>query len=289
MANQIFNFDFTYGKDKCLEEFKTREKFVEQLSKIAKKWVFQEEKGTESGYLHYQGRLSLRAKRRVATFTKFASEQFPSIHVSPTTTDNLGNLFYVTKEDTRVDGPWSSQDEVIYLPKQWDVKLRPWQQVVLQMALFRDFRSVNVIIDTKGGIGKSTLAGYARVKHGYHFIAVHDSTDRMIASVCDMLMERNNRDPKCFFVDVPRSFRKSRIKALFLAIEQLKNGWVTDSRYKYREWIFESPCVWVFCNFQLKNKYLSRDRWKFFHIVDDQLEKYKPEHVTADEPSEPRG
>lgn len=209
------------------------------------------------------------------------------MYVSVTATENLGDFDYVTKDETRVAGPWSSDDEPKFMPYQYDVKLRNWQQTVLQMSTFRDSRHVNVIYDSAGGIGKSTLAGYARIKLGYIFIHAHDTADRMIASVCDMLSKKKNRDPKCFFFDIPRSYPKAQMRKLFYAIEIIKSGIVSDSRYNYTEWIYNSPVIWVFCNFLPKAKYLSRDRWKMWYINNEELEQYVPEHVTQDVPTVP--
>ena len=275
--SQIRVYDFTYSKALCLETYSDRDKFVEALKKIAKKWCFQEEKGDQTDYLHYQGRMTLISKKRPKQAHVLVQKMFKGMHVSPTVKENRTDLYYVMKEDTRVDGPWTEKDAQRFVPEQFRITLRPWQQTVLQMAQYKDTRSINVIIDEEGGKGKSTLAGYAVFQLGYYFVAVHDSVERMVASVCDMLMSDQARNPKCFFVDIPRSFRKSRMKSLFLAIEQIKNGWVSDSRYHYRQWGFNTPCVWVFCNRPIRTKYLSKDRWRLFMFQDEQLVPYVSE------------
>ena len=61
------------------------------------------------------------------------------------------------KADSRIDGPWSSVDpEPAYIPRQIRMitELRHWQQEVADTLNIFDTRSINVIYDPKGNIGK---------------------------------------------------------------------------------------------------------------------------------------
>lgn len=62
MARQsnICVWDFTIPKSAVsnIDELK------DKLNIHCKKWIFQEEKGTSTGYEHYQGRISLKMKAR---------------------------------------------------------------------------------------------------------------------------------------------------------------------------------------------------------------------------------
>jgi len=97
-----------------------------------------------------------------------------------------------------------------------------------------------------------------------------------VASVCDILMAKQMRDPKCIFIDLPRAMDKKHLRGLFTAIEQIKKGKVFDTRYSYKEWWFDSPQVWVFTNIPPKTHYLSADRWNLYQIVNGALADFVP-------------
>uniref|UniRef100_UPI004048BC6C hypothetical protein n=1 Tax=Algoriphagus sp. TaxID=1872435 RepID=UPI004048BC6C len=142
--NALCAWDFTLPAE-CLNLSELKE----FLKEHCKSWCFQKEKGADTGYLHWQGRVSLKVKAR-------KGPTLEKCHWSPTSTENKDNDFYVMKGDTRVEGPWSDKD--IYIPRQTrDITLRPWQLQVLADKGVWDTRTINCIICPKGNIGKSTL------------------------------------------------------------------------------------------------------------------------------------
>jgi len=71
------------------------------LDLIAKKFALQLERGA-SGYVHWQGRCSLKEKVRLdQAIQLFHKNVEPTTHVSLTTTQNHRNDFYVMKPETR--------------------------------------------------------------------------------------------------------------------------------------------------------------------------------------------
>lgn len=266
--NAVYVFDFTLP-----QSVGTPNEIVTKLCKIAKKFTFQLEKGSETGYMHYQGRMSLRTKTRSGALQKQMSQtDLKGMHVSVTSNQNKDNCFYVLKDDTKVDGPWSDKDLPRYIPRQYRIdKLRPWQDKVLQSANVFNSREINAIIDYKGGIGKSTIAGYASCKYDYLYINVTSDAERIVSTVADILISREEREPKLMFVDIPRSYNSKRLPSLFTAVEIIKGGIVSDTRYRYRSWCYDSPALWVFINEDLPTHLQSRDRWKFWKIVDNDL------------------
>ena len=92
------------------------------LKEHCKKFVFQLEEG-ESGYKHYQGRVSLKVKARKGPKLNLTE------HWSITSGENKDNDFYVMKSDTRIGGPWSDKD--LYIPRQSrNIILKKWQQEI---------------------------------------------------------------------------------------------------------------------------------------------------------------
>ena len=108
------------------------------LTELSKKWVFQKEKG-ESGYEHYQIRLSLFKKLRKSdcyALFKDSADWWSSVQLSPTSkkvadaVKKGGGFNYVMKLDSRLDGPWSDKDPVpLVEPRQSRefTTLLPWQ------------------------------------------------------------------------------------------------------------------------------------------------------------------
>jgi len=260
-------YDFRFGYDKYPFE---HAEFSKRLHRIFKKFVYQKEEGAENGYVHWQGRGSLWKKQRPTNAEDLANAVFDfhtigDYYFKPTSKPASGNMFYVMKDDTRVDGPWSDKDVHAYVPRQYRVTLYPWQQRILDTADVWDPRSINLVIDPTGNHGKSIVTGVAQCKGFYSFPTNLDG-QRLLESVCDVMMAREAREPKLVFFDIPRSQNKKALSSLFTAIEVVKSGIVCDTRYSFKQWMFDSPQIWVFTNEELNLSMLSKDRWKLWEF-----------------------
>ena len=252
---------------------------ISNLKGIAKKFVFQKEQG-DTGYIHYQGRLSLYKKRRKMEALKLF--EIKPNYFEPTTNKEFikGEAFYMTKEDTRLAGPWKDTDEPKFVPRH--IRGRepyPWQKMVLDSMDEYDERRINCIIDPQGNHGKSILASFVRARGGYTLPPIGDCKD-LISAMCDMLMDKKERQPKLITVDIPRSINNKRLYSLFTAIETIKDGYIQDFRYRFREWEYDRPQIWVLTNNEIETKYLSADRFVFWRF-NDEGELVRPEESTA--------
>jgi len=145
--NECCVWDFTLTKS----EVKDLSDLKDKIKKDCKKWCFQLERG-ESGYEHYQGRVSLKIKSR-------KGPSWYKIRWSPTSGENKDNDFYCCKDDTRIAGPWKDTDKEIYMPRQFrDIKLYQWQQFILDSVKIFDDRTINLLYCPEGNKGKSTVA-----------------------------------------------------------------------------------------------------------------------------------
>lgn len=132
-----------------------------------KKYTFQLERG-ESGYEHYQCRVSLKTKSRKSSLIQSAFTIVGAgFHLSVTSTANKDNDFYVLKEDTRIDRPWSDKDKAPLrtVTKMENAGLYPWQTQLIEETKGFDDRSIHILIDNNGNIGKSALCKYMYMKH----------------------------------------------------------------------------------------------------------------------------
>eukprot|EP01043_Picozoa_sp_COSAG02_P063615 COSAG02_NODE_9068_length_2342_cov_447.957200_1_plen_155_part_10 len=155
MSKDLYVWDFTLK----VSDFNKDEKVLkDNLILVCKKWTFQLEEGVKSGYLHYQGRISLTKKKTLSSLISVFKEYpaFAGVHFSPCSNNAKGDVFYVIKVDTRVSGPWSDTDEIVYVPRQIrEMKgLRPFQQHIVDNANVWDKRTINMIYCKKGNLGK---------------------------------------------------------------------------------------------------------------------------------------
>lgn len=272
-----YTYDFVYSANK----FESEHALITLLKGLCKKYVFQLEQGESSGYLHYQGRLSLVKKVRPDKVLKLFKEEFRPNWIKPTVKNqhnefvNKGDAFYQMKEQTRVKGPWCDKDEELYIPRQIrEVKqLRPFQQTIIDSADNWDTRSINLVYCPEGNKGKSILVGYCRAyKIGRALPPVNDFKD-MMRMVCDMPTAR------LYLVDMPRSLNKDRLYQFYSGIETVKDGYAYDDRYKFKEKVFDCPNIWIFTNILPDLSMLSDDRWKLWSID----KEYKLNAITDDD------
>lgn len=252
----------------------TQTDLASRFENYCKKWVFQAEKGDETGYLHWQCRISTKVKCAL----KQVIEKFKDLtaHVSTTSTQNMGNDFYCTKEESRVEGPWRDTDEKPgYVQKRFrgEFTWKPWQQSVLNsMELTPDDRTINVIFDPQGNHGKSFLSSYC-AQHGLARVLPSLNDYKEIVQFAMSFPTRST-----YFLDMPRGLPKKHLNGIYSGLENMKNGWLFETRYHGRELWFEPPHIWVYTNVMPGLTLLSADRWKLWEINDEQeLVEYLPE------------
>lgn len=257
-ASPVCTWDFTVGEQFTSSD-NLKSKFIH-----CKKWSFQLEMGA-SGYRHYQGRVSMKEKCRLATIR--ALFNIPEIHFSVTSAANRDNDFYATKTDTRIEGPWKDTDPVpIYIPRQIrNIDLRPWQQKIIDSADVFDTRHINIIHDITGNNGKTTLKTYVRCHMIGRFIPFVNDYKDMMRIVMDCPKE------KLYIIDIPRAIQKDRLFQFYAGIETLKDGYAYDDRYKFKDECFDCPVIWVFTNVLPDRNLLSADRWKYWSIKEQDL------------------
>lgn len=265
MTNSCCVWDIRVSEDKT-----SQSDLAKLFKHIAKKWAFQLEKGEQTGYLHFQCRVSLKSKARDNELRKRLNGL--EAYLTPTSTENRDNNFYVTKEETRVAGPWTDADP--YIPRQVREidKLRFWQLTIIESAKIWDTRTINILYDPIGGTGKTTLKTYIGCKKiGRALPFMNDYRD-LLRIVMDT--------PKVplYIIDIPRALKKDHLFQFFSGIETLKDGYAYDDRYSFKEEYFDCPVVWVFMNTIPDLSYLSSDRWKFWRFNEKKnLEVFIPD------------
>lgn len=227
------------------------------LIPLCKKWTFQMEKGEQNGYLHWQGRFSLRAPKRdkwmkARVFKAFAAEGV-SHYVAPTSTQNKGNDFYVLKEDTRVEGPFTDKDdEPRYVQRRYQgvPGIRPWQIECLEILddweSKKNERQVLLIWNRPGDEGKSWLTNYMIQVLGFKFLPpTLPKPNDWIRGI----MNQTHPGQICkIVIDVPRAMHRGNWWNIAQAVEQIKQGTVYDERNRWRWHTIEVPQIIIFTN-----------------------------------------
>jgi len=272
MPSNIMIWDVRWTLPDNEDKPEYEERFRSLLKRETKAWVFQLERGHTAQKLHFQCRVSLNnpASSELAVKRRWKVADDPAWHFSITSTSNTKNFEYQMKEDTRVRGPYTDKDPgERYIPRQWRIEynsLYPWQQFVVDSLEAPDQRSVNILFDKSGNSGKSTVAHIARLRFSCYMLRNRGKGEDMLQDMYCQLQAKKDRQPSGIMVDLTRSSDQKHLKNVYDAIEDIKNGWVTDWRYGFKEWDFDSPVVWVMCNSLPNPCWMSMDRWRFWTI-----------------------
>lgn len=247
------------------------------LKMIAKKWVFQLEKAPTTGRLHWQGRVSLKEKKRMLTLAnEFKSNGWPGVHLS-VELDFGASTMYCMKDDTREDGPWSDELEGIYRnprynPDTW----KPEQQFILDRLEQQDERTILWIVNRSGRVGKTVLCEYLRQWSKYKAERVprlETAEEISMAMFCmyETKLESGwkKSEPATFVVDIPRAMSARGMTQICASMETAKDGYLWEKRYKFRSLTIPPPRVVIFSNRLPNMNDLSLDRWDLFNWTPD--------------------
>lgn len=250
----------------------------ETIKSLAKKWVFQLEEGKETGYRHYQIRLSLREKVRRGTLFDLLKQHGLVVALDAirlTSKAGANKVWsYVMKEDTRIDGPWKDTDVILPPEEQATIDSpRPWQSTIDQW--LRDRRQIHFVLDPRGGSGKTTF-GRARLARDSAHVAYLKITSSVQQVEQAIFAKAENLDPFSemdIYINIPRThlMDKKEIHRLANLLENVKDGVIQEFRYKFREIFLGATKIVVFSNEPLVGigDLLSADRPVFWHIDHD--------------------
>lgn len=270
MTNPCLTYDITLWNVEI-----TPSDMCDKFRKFCRQFKFQKEECPSTKKLHYQCRVKLMNKIRKNQVIALLTENGMNPdgdRVTPTSSENITNYFYVMKDESRVDGPWS--DETKPMPTDIQVienEKQEWMETVIDSLELTDFRTINCVIEERGNIGKSMFCDWL-VWH------------KMAALVPPTLPDANALlqytyslgEKRCYLIDLPRAMNQKKLAPLYVAIEEIKNGRLYDPRYGDRPPIKmrERPNIWVFANTLPNLAHLSVDKWKLWTVKDQKLIPY---------------
>lgn len=288
-------YDFTFKRCEKL----TSEILKKWLNKIAKKWGFQGETGSTTGYRHYQGRLSLKSDSKTGKgkktqkamekicwnfFDELKIEEWGYIRKTSKNKceeikENYENFYdYVNKEETREDGPWRDDDtENAWIPPQCRIIIemgyRPFQKHIYDDKLIIDYDHINLIVNREGFMGKSKFVLLLEARKEAWRVPNTSSYEHLLEMVCDMNFDVHEH--QMFFIDLPRGISGRKMDEFLAAIETIKDGYAYDRRYHFDKKMFASPNIWIFANNMPNLLLVTLKRWRIYDINPETYELEK--------------
>lgn len=233
-----------------------RAALVHALTQIARKWVFQLEKGT---HLHFQGRMTL-SDRKTMKAVKLVMPK--GVHLEQERGDWTTSTMYCMKKDkTYVNGPWTNKNpnEIIdeYRP-QYPVWM-PWQRMLLDhLEAPPPRRQIYYVWSEHGRTGKSTVCQYLMFEK--------DAIPYSCQSLRHITHSVVEAGPKKIYVfDIPRAVEPKNLREVFIAIENIKDGVVRSGMYEAKLLKMKPPHVVIFANVP-PPPWLSEDRYMTLHV-----------------------
>lgn len=224
------------------------------------KYLFQEERGEETGRLHLQGYIKWFQKGRFDEFTwdkKYSWRKCGNVKAVKE---------YVNKFDTRVGRYWGN----VQVVKRIDMELRPWQQELWEsLKVSPDDRTVTWIYDEEGNSGKTKFCKWYLSNYGNGLYLSGKAAD-MKYGVSKHISD--GFQLYVVFIDLTRSVEGF---VSYQGIEEIKNGILFSTKYESNMCIFDSPHVVVFANFMPCTEKLSRDRWDIKEVRGKEFVKKK--------------
>lgn len=290
-------FEFTWncqdGWDE--KEFSSQSDLIREfLAPICKAYLYQLERGRETGRLHYQGCLQLKDKTRKMTLVKYAQASgLDKISLRPQSTAGEMALksYCMKKDETYVAGPWADRPLRLLQPtpnvvplKDYDpltkvteleAALRPFQTTLTEVCLgVPDPRKIYWIADEAGNTGKSKWATWMRIKHGALTLPF-EKANNLMNLVCEDIAT-NQAFRLIYIFTLPRTKPTDvSMHDIYTVLEQIKDGNYVTGKYKGHHYEGPHPHVVVLSNWrpsQEEMKCLTSDRWSLMYIDPEDYE-----------------
>ncbi|WAB05087.1 replication associated protein [Miresoil virus 123] len=225
-------------------------------------WCFQQETGNE-GTHHIQGCVKFSNKLR--PIEKLGLSR--SIHWEASRGTWGQNIAYCSKEDTRT-GNLTYYGCILPRPIWVITELYPWQLKIKDLLLGEpDQRSIYWIWEPTGNTGKSAFVKYMAVTHRN----VLRATDGKKADIINLAYNADwETEVNALIIDLPRH---NDGKLAYGAVEDIKNGMITNTKYETGNKFFNAPHIIIFANqppFDLSA--VSADRWVIREIINNDVD-----------------
>lgn len=207
-------------------------------------WVFQKEKGNETGTEHLQGFIKLKSKNRFSWLKKHGAS---GAHWEKCRNEKA-SIDYCMKSETALGEFWGNIKKPDVL--RTITELYEWQQEIVDIIKAPiDDRKIYWFWEKKGNIGKTALCKF--LSHHYGAIPLEGKKN-------DILAFASAHPSNCYVWDISRS---NEMFVSYDAIEKIKNGYYMSGKYEGAFVNTNPPHLIIFANFPPKQSALSDDRW----------------------------
>lgn len=222
-------------------------------------WRGQLEKGQETGRLHMQ--VMIESKYSLEECIAIGKNRGWDWHIESIADMEEGYL-YAGKKDTRIDGPWESIERE---PMDFEgyYKKRPWEY---ELEKHLAPGKVTMIIDTQGGMGKTTRAKILEMQEKATYIPA--------LAYRDITRYAYNWASDHYIINIERMANIDR-QDLWAGIELVSDGISYDDRYESKKAIREKPIVEVHANRPPKKKMMSDYKYEELQYIDQGLKPYR--------------
>lgn len=219
------------------------------LNEKCEKYMYQQENGSKTGYIHWQGHMTLKRRQRRETVNNWLGPY----HIEPTRSKKGGDG-YCSKGDTYMAGPWYKG-----YPKPVETitesMLYEWQRKIEAYILGPIHpRQIPWWWEPVGNVGKTEFVKYLLLKYSFiEYCCAKSSRDILTVA---------NPEKTVYLLHFTRE-REEGTFTPWEAIESLKDGLISDSKLKKtcRNVIMNRPHVIIFANWPPPLGKLSADRF----------------------------
>lgn len=248
-SNAAKHWCFTIKYSSC-----SRSAIISVLKPICIKYIFQREKGEDSGYEHWQGYLCLKVKKR------FQAIGLPKETHFEKTRNVKCAIVYCAKHDTAVM-PLEREVYGLKVPRALDLisyeELRQWQKDIadnFDKPATKFDRKIHWFWEPTGGVGKSVLCKYFVDQK--NAICMSGKGNDALYGIQQYVL-KNGCGPEIVIMDIPRCVGFISHNAL----EKVKNGCFFSGKYEGGMVRFNTPHLLVFSNERPDFEKMSEDRW----------------------------
>ena len=183
---------------------------------------------------------------------------------------------------------WQLGESEPYSFPDLDISLYDWQQSMIKIAK-KPFhqemaRLVWFLHDNNGGIGKSSFTKWLVCKERLNAYKLPLGSAKQLAGCICARINVLKKTPKLVIYDKTRTLDQDlNEEAIWQILEDIKVGLISNPMMgKGEVATMQPPSIFVFSNTELKNSYLSLDRWAVLGVTDDK-ELYLDSSQTSDE------
>lgn len=204
---------------------------------------------------HFQACFEFKCGKSFTTISKM----LPRASIRKTN-NRKAAIEYCMKPSGRLEGPWTKG-----LPKALKLieTFRPFQSDILDLIKDEaDDRTIHWFYDKTGKVGKTSFAKYLCVNFNALYCCGKCSDTKYLIAKHFEVDECNKDNLICVF-----GFTRSKEEYVsYEAIEAVKDGIFTSTKYESTMVVFNSPHVFIFANFKPDKNALSKDRWSIKRI-----------------------